>query len=124
MQVLGTFQSRDAADAVKDALEKEGFAPGAMVVMSNRQAPEPPEDAQLEVGTAGEGGLGGLEEKIGKAVLNLLHKPITLEGDGTEGAGKEGALLGVTVSGQAEAERVKALLTRHFASDIEIAQAD
>ena len=123
MQVLGTFQSRDAADAVKDALIADGFAPHSLIVMSNRAMPTPPEDAKLEVGAEGEGGFAGMEEKIGKAVNNLLHKPTTLDGDGFEGEGKDGALLAVTVNAS-QVERVKELLTRHFAGDIEIAQED
>ena len=124
MQVLGTFQSRDAADAVKDALRGEGIDVKDMIVMSNREQPDPPEDAVLEPGLDGEGGFKGLEEKIGKAVLSLTHSKAKLDGDGFEGDAKGGALLGVTVATQAEADRVSALLTRHFASDIEIAQPD
>ena len=117
MRVMGTFQSRDAADAVKDAFEKEGYQPASMIVMSNRQKPEPPEDAQLEVGHEGEPGFAGLEEKIGKIALGLMGKKNTLDGDGTEGEGRDGALLTITT---ADVERTKALLERHFASDIEI----
>ena len=124
MQVLGTFQSRDAADAVKDALRGEGIDVSHMIVMSNKEAPEPPEAAVLEPGLGGEGGFAGLEEKIGKVFLSMTHSKDKLDGDGFEGDAKGGALLGVTVADQAEADRVMALLTRHFASDIEIAQPD
>ena len=124
MQVLGTFQSRDAADAVKDALVKEGFALADLIVMSNRPDSTPPEDAKLEVAAQNEGGFAGLEEKIGKAVLRMTGKKNDLEGDGFEGEGTGGALLGVTVADEAGAARVKALLERHFAGDIEVAQAD
>ncbi len=124
MQVLGTFQSRDAADAVKDALRDEGIDVKNMIVMSNKQAPEPPEAAVLEPGLENEGGMAGIEEKIGKIVLGLTHGKDKLEGDGFEGDAKGGALLGVTVQNQAEADRVAALLKRHFASDIEMAQPD
>ncbi len=124
MQVLGTFQSRDAADAVKDAFVQAGFDRAKLIVMSNRENAEPPEDAKLEVGAEGAGGFAGLEETIGKAVRSVLHKTDDLDGDGFEGEGKEGALLGITVSDQAEAEHAKALLERHHAGDIEIAQQD
>ena len=124
MQVLGTFQSRDAADAVKDALRGEGIDVKQMIVMSNKEAPEPPEAAVLEPGLEGASGFAGLEEKIGKVVLSMTHSKEKLEGDGFEGDAKGGALLGVTVADQAEADRVTALLKRHFASDIEIAQPD
>ena len=124
MQVLGTFQSRDAADAVKDALRGEGIDVANMIVMSNKEAPEPPEAAVLEPGLDSEGGMAGLQEKVGKAFLSLTHSKEKLDGDGFEGEAKGGALLGVTVADQAEADRVIALLQRHFASDIEMAQPD
>ena len=124
MQVLGTFQSRDAADSVKDAMRGEGIDVAKMIVMSNKQAPEPPEAAVLEPGLTGEGGIGGLEEKIGRVFFSVTHSKEKLEGDGFEGDAKGGAILGVTVADQAEADRVTALLKRHFASDIEIAQPD
>ena len=123
MQVLGTFQSRDAADAVKDEFIAAGFAPHDLIVMTNRAMPEPPEDAELEVGTEGEGGLKALEEKVRKAVNNLFGRKNTLDGDGFEGEGKEGALLAITTV-PAQVDRVKELLTRHFAGDIELAQED
>lgn len=124
MQVLGTFQSRDVADSVKDALMAEGFDAGSLVVMVNRDTADPPEDAQLEVGTKGEGGFTELEEKVGKKVLSMIGKPVRMEGDGSEGKGKEGALLGVTVATQEQAEHVMGLLQRHGASDLEMAQPD
>lgn len=124
MQILGTFQSRDVADSVKDAFLAEGFAPSSLVVMLNRETPEPPEDARLEIGTAGEPGFLGIEEKVGKAVCRVLGESNDLEGNGDEGDGKGGALLAVTVPDDAAAERVKALLAKHQAGDIEVAQAD
>ena len=124
MQVLGTFQSRDAADAVKDALRGEGIDVKQMIVMSNKEAPEPPEAAVLEPGLENEGGMAGMEERIGKVFLSMTHSKKKLDGDGFEGEDKGGALLGVTVKDQAEADRVTELLKRHFASDIEIAQPD
>ena len=124
MQILGTFQSRDAAEAVKDALRGEGIDVKNMIVMSNMEAPEPPEAAVLEPGLTGAGGFAGLEEKVGKVFLSMTKSKEKLDGDGFEGDSKGGALLGVTVAGQAEADRVMALLKRHFASDIEIAQPD
>ena len=57
-------------------------------------------------------------------LLSLTHSKKKLEGDGFEGDDKGGALLGVTVANQAEADRVMALLKRHFAGDVETAQAD
>ena len=65
-QILGTFQSRDAADAVKDALMAEGFPAHNLVVMTNKQEPQPPEDAQLEVGEQGEPGDGRLRGEGGQ----------------------------------------------------------
>jgi len=124
MQILGTFQSRDVADSVKDAFLAEGFPPSSLVVMVNRETPEPPEDARLEIGTQGEPGFLGIEEKIGKAVRRVLRESNKLEGDGDEGHGKGGALLAVTVPDEAAAERVKSLLATHQAGDIEVAQAD
>ncbi len=125
-QILGTFQSRDAADSVKDALIAAGFKAGDLVVMVNREAEgsNPPEDAQLEVGSEGEPGFAGIEEKVGKAVLKLMGKPQTLDGDGFEGEGTGGALLGVKIENEGDEAKVRELLTRHFASDIEVAQAD
>ncbi len=123
-QILGTFQSRDAADSVKDALVEAGFAAKDLVVMVNREAEQPPEDARVEVGEQGAPGMEGLEEKIGKIALGLMGKKNDIEGDGFEGEGKGGALLGVTLANDADEGRVRELLTRHFASDIEVAQPD
>ncbi len=124
-QILGTFQSRDVADSVKDALMEKGYPAADMIVMSNRQAPAPPEDAKLERGTENEGGFVGLEEKVGKFVLGALDKRTTMEGNGTEGAGKEGALLAVTVDDNPEAvAKIVALLESHHAADIEQSQPD
>ncbi len=120
MQVLGTFGTRDQADAIKDAFEKEGFAAHDLIVMVNREQEQPPEDAILEVGDEGAHGLAGVEEKIGKAVLGFMHKENAVDGDMTEGTGTGGALLAVTVPDQAGVERAKALMQRHFVSDIEI----
>lgn len=123
-QIVATFQSRDAAEAVKDAFEKEGFAAHDLIIMTNRDTPEPPEDAKLEVGDQGEGGFAGIEEKIGKTVLSMFGKPEPLDGDGFEGEGKQGALLGITLHSDEDEARVRALLERHFAGDIEVAQPD
>jgi hypothetical protein len=123
-EILGTFQSRDAADSVKDMFIQEGFDPKDLVVMVNKQEPQPPEDAQLEVGHQGGPGLEGVEEKIGKAVLSWMGKKNDIEGDGFEGEGKGGALLGIRLQNDGDEERVRELLTRHFASDIEVAQPD
>ena len=120
MRVLGTFGTRDQADAVKDAFEQDGFAAHDLIVMVNREQEQPPEDAVLEVGQDGAAGLAGLEEKVGKAVLGLLHKDPGVDGDMTEGTGTGGALLTVTVADQAGADRAKALMERHFVSDVEI----
>ena len=122
MQILGTFQSRDAADAIKDIFLEDGFPPSSLVVMVNRETPEPPEDARLEVGTEGEPGFAGFEEKVGKVVRAALGKHDHLEGTGEEGPAKGGALLAVTVEDEASAERARRLLERHRASDIEVAQ--
>lgn len=123
-QIVATFQSRDAADAVKDAFIKDGFAAHDLIVMTNRNSEEPPEDAKLEVGSEGAGGLAGIEEKLGKTILSVFHKPEGVDGDGFEGEGKEGALLGITLHQDGEEARVRALLERHFAGDIEVAQPD
>ena len=66
----------------------------------------------------------GVEEKIGKAVLSWMGKKNDIEGDGFEGEGKGGALLGIRLQNDGDEERVRELLTRHFASDIEVAQPD
>jgi hypothetical protein len=65
-----------------------------------------------------------VEEKIGKAVLSVFGKNKTIEGDGFEGEGKGGALLGITLHNASEEPRARALLERHFASDIEFSQPD
>ena len=122
MRVMGTFQSRDVADAVKDALIADGINAADLIVMVNRETPEPASDARLEVGTEGEGGFAEFEEKLGKIVLGVLHRPSKLDGDGTEGKGKAGALLSVTVADQAQANHVRVEFERHFASDIEIVE--
>ena len=119
MRVMGTFQSRDAADSVKDAFIDEGFSPADLIVIANRAKAEPPEDADLEVGTEGEGGFAEFEEKVGKAVRGIFHTHKKLEGDSTEGDPTGGALLSIAVRDQPQADLVKALLERHFASDIE-----
>jgi hypothetical protein len=124
-QILGTFQSRDVADSVKDALMLKGYAASDMIVMANRQSSKPPEDAKLERDTEGDEGMPGIEEKVGKFVLGALGKRTTMEGNGTEGVGKDGALLAVTVGDDAEAvARVIALLESHHAADIEESQPD
>lgn len=120
MRVMGTFQSRDAADAVKDALIADGVHAADLIVMVNRETPEPSEDARLEVGTEGEGGFGEFEEKVGKIILGVLHRPEKLFGDGTEGKQKGGALLSVTLGAESNVAHTKTLLERHFASDIEV----
>lgn len=123
-QLVATFQSRDAADSVKDAFLKEGFAPSDLIVMSNRADPEPSEDAKLEVGNSGEGGFAGLEETLGKTFFKLTGKSEPIEGDGFEGEGKDGAMLGIRLHQDSDEPRVRALLERHFAGDIEVAQPD
>ncbi len=65
-----------------------------------------------------------MEEKIGKAVRGWMGKDPGVDGDTTEGVGKGGALLAVTVADAAGVARVKALMERHFVSDVEIAEAD
>jgi hypothetical protein len=131
MQILGTFQSRDAADAVKDAFVKDGFPLADLIVMSNKTDTKgPPEEAVLEPGKKNEGGFSGLEETIGKAVIGFMHRSdkeqeaAGLDGNGFEGEGRQGAMLGITLQDDSQKDRVIALLERHFAGDIEIAQAD
>jgi hypothetical protein len=125
IRVLGTFQSRDAADSVRDHFIQDGFNAADLIVMANRESAEPPEDADLEVGTEGQGGMKEFEEKIGKAFMQLTHRENPLAGDGTEGVANRGALLGVTVRDQASAEKVKQMLLEHyFAADVEVAEAD
>ena len=123
-QIVATFGSRDEADSVKNAFMKDGFAAEDLIVMVNRESADPPEDARLEAGKTGEAGLAGLEEKIGKTVLHWMGKDKTIQGDGFEGEGKGGALLGVRLRQDGEEARVRALLQRYFASDIEVAQED
>lgn len=124
-QILGTFQSRDVADSVKDALIEKGYPAEALIVMANRQTSAPPEDAKLEVGTQGETGFAGLEEKVGKFVLGHLGKRVTMEGNENEGGGIEGALLAITVDDTPEAvARAIGALEAHHAADIEQSQPD
>jgi len=123
MRVLATFATRDIADSMKDLLADHGFDPKDMVVVANRGTPEPPEDAELEVGTEGEKGFAGFEEKVGKTINALLGKTDRLEGTGSEGDGNRGALLMLSVSEQAEADRAVELLTLHQAFDVEITAA-
>jgi len=122
MRVLATFATRDIANSMKDMLAEHGFNAHDTIVMVNRGTPEPPEDAELEIGTEGAPGFEGFEEKIGKTVNALLGKKERLEGTGSEGDGKTGALLELKVSGQAEADRAVELLTLHQAADIEVTQ--
>jgi hypothetical protein len=120
MRVLGTFATRDIAASMKDRLVEHGFDEQGMIVVANRATPDPPEDAELEVGTHGEKGFAGLEEKIGKTVNALLGKKDFLEGTGEEGDGNGGALLVVSVSTEADADRAVELLKLHQAADIEV----
>jgi len=120
MRVLATFETRDIADSMKDMLVEHGFYAVDMVILANRVAQEPPADAELEIGDAGEKGFAGVEEKIGRAVNELLGKHEILEGTGSEGAGNGGALLTLTVSREEDAERAVALLRLHQAADIEV----
>jgi hypothetical protein len=120
MRVLATFATRDIADSMKDRLAEHGFNLDGMVIVANRATPEPPEDAELEVGKEGEKGFAGFEEKIGKTVNALLGKKEFLEGTGSEGDGNAGALLTISVNGQADADRAVELLTLHQAADIEV----
>jgi hypothetical protein len=125
IRVLGTFQSRDAADSVRDQLIADGYNAADLIVMANRDSADPPESAELEPGTEGQGGFEEFQEKLGKAVLQITHHESTLKGDGTEGEATRGALVGVTVTTDAEAQRVQQMLAeRFFAADVEIAQAD
>ena len=120
MRILGTFATRNIADSMKDRLAEHGFDPNSAVVMVNRATPEPPEDAQLEVGTEGVGGFTGFEEKLGKSINSLLGKEKFLEGTGSEGAPNAGALLSLRVKDDGDAQRAKELLTLHQAADIEV----
>jgi len=120
MRVLATFATRDIADSMKDMLTQHGFYESDMVILANRIATEPPEDAELEVGTEGAKGFAGFEEKIGKAVNQLLDKHDILEGTGSEGEPNGGALLTVEVPRQEDANRAIELLKLHQAADIEV----
>jgi hypothetical protein len=105
---------------MKDMLTQHGFYEADMVILANRAATEPPEDAELEVGTEGAAGFGGFQEKIGKAVNQLLDKHEILEGTGSEGEPNGGALLTLEVARQEDADRAMELLTLHQAADIEV----
>ena len=122
MRVLATFATRDIADSMRERLVEHGFDRRDMVLMANRMSPTPPEDAKLEVGTAGEGGFAGLEEKVGAAVNALLGKNDLLEGTGSEGDPNGGALLSLSVSKKEDAERAAEILRLHQAADIEFAE--
>ena len=124
MRVLATFETRDIASSMKDLLTQHGVDPNGMIIMVNRGGPQPPEDAELEVGTEGEKGFAGLEEKLGKTVNALLGKSSFLEGTGSEGDGTTGALLEITVADQAQADRAIELLTLHQAADIEVVDGE
>ena len=124
MRVLATFATRDIADSMRERLVEHGFNRLDIVLMANRVAQEPPEDAQLEVGTEGEKGFAGFEEKIGSAVNALMGKRDLLEGTGSEGDPNGGALLTLSVSKQEDADRAVALLELHQAADIEVAPDD
>ena len=124
MRVLATFATRDIADSMRERLVEHGFDRRDMVLVVNRETPQPPEDAKLEVGTEGEGGFAGFEEKVGAAVNALLGKEDLLEGTGSEGDPNGGALLTLSVSKSEDAERAAELLRLHQAGDIEITQED
>lgn len=124
MRVLATFATRDIADSMRERLVEHGFLREDMVLMANRVAQEPPQDAQLEVGAKGEKGFAGLEEKLGNAVNKMLGKHDLLEGTGSEGDPNGGALLTVTVTNQADADRAMKLLELHQAADIEVTNED
>ena len=124
MRVLATFETRDIASSMKDLLTEHGIDPNGMIIMVNRGGPQPPEDAELEVGTEREKGFAGLEEKIGKTVNALIGKSSFIEGTGSEGSGNTGALLEIKVVDQAEADRAVELLTLHQAADIEVVDAE
>jgi hypothetical protein len=120
MRVLATFATRDIADSMKDMLTQHGFYESDMVVLANRTASEPPEAAEIEVGTQRGEGFAGFEEKIGKAVNDLLGKHDILEGTGSEGEPNGGALLTLHVTLQEDADRAIELLKLHQAADIEV----
>ena len=122
-QILGTFQSHEAADAVKDTFIREGFEESALIVMVNRVSSMPPEDARLEVGTEVMD-IADLGRQVTKTVRRVLHQGTSIDGDGSEGEGKGGALLAVRLKDDADETRVRTLLASHRASDIEVAEAD
>jgi hypothetical protein len=124
MRVLATFATRDIADSMKDMLTQHGFYESDMVVLANRVATEPPEDAEIEVGKERGEGFAGFEEKIGKAVNDLLGKHEILEGTGSEGDPNGGALLTVEVTRQEDADRAIDLLKLHQAADIEVTSTE
>ncbi len=124
MRVLATFATRDIADSMRERLVEHGFNRQDMVLMANRIVQEPPEDAQLEIGTEGEKGFAGFEEKIGSAVNALLGKHDLLEGTGSEGDANGGALLTLSVSSQQDADRAIEVLKLHQAADIEVTNED
>ncbi len=120
MRVLATFATRDIADSMKDMLTQHGFYEADMVVLANRTATEPPEDAEIEVGNQRGEGFAGFEENIGKAVNDLLGKHDILEGTGSEGDPNGGALLTLTVTREEDKLRAIELLKLHQAADIEV----
>jgi hypothetical protein len=123
-QLLGTFSTRDIADSVKGAFIDDGFNAHDLIVMANPGSDEPTEAAKLEVGTAGEGGFGGFEEKIGKSVRRMFGKKDRLNGDLGEGEPNMGALLAVTVADDVAEAKARQLFQFHRAADVEIAQED
>ena len=123
-QLLGTFPTRDVADSVKDAFLEDGFAPEDLIVMANVESTEPPEAAKLEVGTQGDSGFAGVEEKVGKAVRHLFGKKDRLNGDLSEGGPNTGALLGVTVADSISEGKARQLFAFHRAADVELAEKD
>ena len=124
MRVLSTFATRDIADSIRDLLAEHGFNANDAIAVVNRGTTEPPEDAELEVGSDGLKGFEGFEEKIGKTVNALFGKKEFLEGTGSEGDGNTGALLDFKVSGKAEADRMVDLLKLHQAADIEVIETN
>lgn len=124
MRVLATFATRDIADSMKAMLVQHGFYESDMVVITNRTAVEPPDDAEIEVGTDGPKGFAGLEEKIGKAVNELLGKHEILEGTGSEGEPNGGSLLLLTAAREEDANRAVDLLRLHQAADIEVTHTE
>lgn len=121
-QLLGTFPTRDVADSVKDAFLDDGFNPLDLIVMTNPDAAEPPEAAKLEVGTAGDSGFAGFEEKIGKSVRHMFGKKDRLNGDLSEGGPNRGALLAVTVTDELSEAKARQLFAFHRAADVEVAE--